>query len=268
MMTIAALSVATAQAAQQSNIVGYHTVTVLGNSDAIVSSPFDNAAGAKTFDQMFPANLSGLSYSNSLSGTAAGRRTEVLVLNYDGIGENKSAANTFFYFNNGWRRQGAPLTVNFGPSNVVSAAQYVLVRNTNNSTPLTHVSFGNLASGEVTASIPTAAVKNDLYVSPGRATALTFADLQLGGTPAFASSTTATAAGRRDEVLVFDNTAAGVNKSSANTFFYFNNGWRRQGSPATVDFSSSNAVAGATGFLIRKAGGTPGAANWTSIPTY
>lgn len=266
--TVAALGVVTAQSAQYSNIVGYHTVTVPGNSDAVISSPYDNAAGVKTFDQLFPANLAGLSYIASVSPAAGGRRTEVLLLRYDQVGVNKSAEATYFYFNGGWRKQGAPVTVNFGASNAVNSAQYMLIRNTNNSNPLTFVAFGNLSEGEVTTSISTAATKNDLYVSPGRAAPLTFADLQLGGTAAFVSSVSPAAGGRRDELLVFNNSATGINKSAADTYFYFNNGWRRQGSPVTVDFSNSNVVNGATGFLLRKYEGTPGSVNWTTIPVY
>jgi len=266
MTIVATLSLATAQAAQFSNIVGYHTATVLGNSDAVISSPYDNAAGIKTFNQLFPANLSGLSYSNSTPG-ASGRRTEVLVLQYNTVGENKSPADTYFYQNSGWRRQGASLTVNFGASNVVNSAQYVILRNRGNAGSLTYVAHGTLEQGALSNSIPTAAVKNDLYVSPGRATTLTFDDLQLGGTAAFVTSTPG-ASGRKDELLTFNNGAAGLNKSPADTFFYQNNSWRRQGSSLAVDYGRSNVVNGAQGFLIRKAVGTPGSANWSAIPTY
>src|SRR5262245_38412311 len=81
-----------ARAAQNSNAVGYDKVTVLANSDAVVSAPFSNTGAPKTLDQMFPGSLAGLSYLASTSPTAGGRKTEVLVPDFTTVLDNKSPA--------------------------------------------------------------------------------------------------------------------------------------------------------------------------------
>lgn len=61
---------------------------------------------------------------------------------------------------------------------------------------------------------------------------------------------------RGDELHVFDNTAAGFNKSAAATYYYYNSGWRRINTPPSVNVGSTNIFTPGTGFLIRKAPGT------------
>jgi uncharacterized protein (TIGR02597 family) len=87
-------------------------------------------------------------------------------------------------------------------------------------------------------------------------------------TNAFVPSVSTLLAGRRDEVLVFDNTIQGKNKSAAATYFYFNNGWRRQGAAATINYGPTNVFNPGTGFIVRKATNTVSTTMWVNSANY
>jgi uncharacterized protein (TIGR02597 family) len=74
---------------------------------------------------------------------------------------------------------------------------------------------------------------------------------------------------RADELLVFDNAAAALNKSPAAIYFYRNGAWRKAGAAATEDFGNTEIFGPGNGVLVRKASTTTGAsAIWTNSPTY
>jgi uncharacterized protein (TIGR02597 family) len=73
-----------------------------------------------------------------------------------------------------------------------------------------------------------------------------------------------------DELLVFDNTAAVINKSASAIYFYRNGAWRKVGAAnATDDFGSTIVFGPTGGVIIRKATTVAGSStNWSNTPTY
>ncbi len=88
---------------------------------------------------------------------------------------------------------------------------------------------------------------------------MTLASLKLGGTSAFVTSTSPGV--HKDELLVYNNSAAGMNKSASATYYFYNNAWRKSGASASLSFDSEPVPAGAA-LIIRKAAGTAGSAQW------
>lgn len=257
-----------APAAQNSNPVGYTAIPVPPNTDVMVSVPYDNHAPL-TLNDMFPPALSNRSFAVS---SALTTRSVVLEYLENPINTpNRSAANTYYFLrqgtNIGWRKFGAPNTVDFGPSNLMANA-YVVLRNQNNGTnTLTYIARGNVEQGRLVRTINAGNYTNDIYVSTGRPVRMTLNDLQLGGTPAFTNSTVLTT---RDTILVFDNAAPGQNKSAVATYYYLGGptgGWRKFGSPG--DFGNSNVFESASGFIIRTVPvGTPRSVPWNAMAPF
>ena len=213
-----------------------------------------------TLDGVFPAELKGRAYEASASLLA--RKTEVLVPSSN-PGINKSAGATYYYYNNAWRKVGASPAVNQGGT-VLSPDSYFIVRN-NGGTQLTFVSAGTVQAIALARVIPTDTSKNDVPAVTGRVTPVTLAQLGLGGTAAFQTSTSILT--RKDELLVFDNGATGINKSAAATYFYYNGAWRKVGASPATSFDGEVLPAGAA-VIIRKAAGTAGSSTWTQVSPY
>jgi uncharacterized protein (TIGR02597 family) len=93
-------------------------------------------------------------------------------------------------------------------------------------------------------------------VSMSRPVDTSIRNLGLVQSGAFLPSTSTTIAGRRDQLLVFDNAAVGMNKAASATYFYVGTAesgtWRSAASP-NVDVSNVLIPAG-SGIVIRKYG--------------
>lgn len=214
----------------------------------------------QTLDSVLPASLEGVSFRVSSSATV--RSTEVLMFDNQAVGINKSSSATYYYLSGGWRKAGA--AGSFGGV-VIAPGQSCVVRNKNNSKALSFVTGGLFVTGNTGQLVPTNAIlSNDLYLASQRPIAVTLNELMLGGTPAFASSTSATQ--RADELLVFNNGSTGQNKSSSATFYYLAGVWRQVGSSA--DWGNVAVIEPSAGFMIRKKNGTAGTAVWTAITPY
>jgi uncharacterized protein (TIGR02597 family) len=212
----------------------------------------------------------------STTSTPTGRRTQVLFPNLSGIGINLAASTQFYYFNNAWRRSApsAPATSNFNDV-VIEPDQYVTVRQaTNNSDAVSLITIGQVVTNIVriplNASAPPA-VGQDNWVGIYRPSTATLGSTGLSN--AVVASTASTPAGRRDTLLIFDNTSKALNKAASQQFYYFNNGWRRSApsAPATVDFSQTNVFQTAAGFIIRKSTNGISSATttmWSEPPNY
>jgi len=222
----------------------------------------------QTLASIFPDGLEGVSFvkSNSAINNIANRRTEILIPNSTAIGINKASSASYFYLSGEWRRQSQ--AGNFD-NTVIEPHTYVIIRNSNNATPLTFYSLGDVVStGQLVDRVRTETSKNDVYKSAMNPLPITLAGLELGGTPAFVSSTSLinNVANRRDELLVFNNATTGINKASSASYFYFNGAWRKQGSGG-ANFDGEVLPAGSA-ILIRKYQGvSAGNADWAQSPS-
>ena len=206
-----------------------------------------------TLKTLFPAADANVSFTPSASATAGNRRTTILFPNNTGNGINRSASTTYF-FNNAAGVQDwvstAATSVKAGDTAILPGA-YVIHRNTGG-TPanlsLTH--SGAVFAKPLAFYIGTSATSaNDTYVALPRPTDYTLAELGIGDS-AFTQSTSKTAGGRRDLLLVISTSGSGINRSAATTYFKFANDWY---STASTAAATNNAVIPAgSAVVIRK----------------
>ncbi len=209
----------------------------------------------QTLATVFPDGMEGVSFKKSAS--AAVHSTEILFPNTSSVGVNKSAAATYYFYNSAWRKAGSAATISFD-NTVVSPQEYFVLRNKSTNT-LTYVASGNVEALAAGRYVSTQTAKDDIAAVSGRPVAMTLAGLKLGGTSAFV--TTTSVAVHKDELLMFNNSATGINKSAAATYFYYNGAWRKGGASASTSFDNEPVPAGAA-LIIRKASGVSGAAQW------
>jgi uncharacterized protein (TIGR02597 family) len=260
-----------AKGGQWSTIVS-HTNNSLTLEDATLVSGLvagDRVAvqAHQTLDSLFPSSLAGVAFL--VTTDTNNQKTQVLELNNAAVGVDKQPSKTFYYFNGAWRLNGGSSTVNVGGTVLPPEIPFIL-RNRNNPNTLTFWSVGNVEVREVGRRWMTSNAKNDLYVATGRPHTMTLNELMLGGDAAFVS--TSQAWNRRDQVLLFDNSALGTAKSSVEAFYYIdvggNQGWRRLGDDTGADWGDVPLLELGGGFILRKAAGTPGSADWTGLAPY
>jgi uncharacterized protein (TIGR02597 family) len=254
------------------------TITVDLNGDTTGALSGDKVSVIKfwTLGELFdPADsttdplTTGNAIVASTSALAGGRRTEVLLPNIIGSGTNLSAAGIYYIFNGAWRKAGSPATDNFNaqqlpPDNLFTIRHPAAVTSATEYTISGEVDMGNFQIPLATQ----ASVRQDNHIALLRPVDVTLDQLNLGGTAAFVSSTSALAGGRRDELLVFDNAVALRNKSASAVYYYFNGAWRKAGSPATDPFGS-DVIPGGYGFIVRKyQSGSGATVFWNNTPSY
>ena len=81
----------------------------------------------------YSLDQSGLTNAFTATTSLGSRNDELLVFDNSVQQKNKGPSATYFYYNNGWRKVGASVSVNFGASNVFQAASGAIVRKQTNS---------------------------------------------------------------------------------------------------------------------------------------
>jgi uncharacterized protein (TIGR02597 family) len=216
-----------------------------------------------TLGTLFPAADAGVSFTASPS--IASIRTSILTPDLQTAGINLAAGKVYFFYNSAWRQSGQSLTVSKN-DDILIPDTYFIVRNGADAGTLTHA--GSVVMKKTVLPLLTqSSAKQDNAVALARPLPVRLNDAGLISSNAFTPSTSP--ALRKDELLVFDNTAAGKNKAASAVYYYYNNAWRRVGQPATADYGSDIVFSADTGVLIRKAAsGTGQAVNWSHSPSY
>ena len=203
----------------------------------------------------------------STSTLAAGRRTQILIPDFVSAGTNLSPAVTYYIHGGIWKKNG--------DNNVSHNADqlwpdtYFIIRNPVAVTSgTTYTVSGSVEPYAINVPLLTqAAIAQDNFNALPRPIDTTLNALGLGGTSAFMASTSTLAAGRRDQLLVFPNATAALNKSPSATYYYNAGTWKLHGGGST-DYGTATIPAGA-GFIIRKyQSGTGATATWTNPPSY
>lgn len=210
-----------------------------------------------TLGNTFKDGLEGTLFKKSAS--SAIRSTEILFPDTTSAGINKAPTEKYYYFKLEWRKVGALASDNYNDK-VIPPQQYFIIRNNNNANPLKFITHGIDMPITLAALVPTGSVKNDMASASGSPKILRLKDLNLGGTPAFKTSTST--AIRQDELKVFTNGPSGINRAPDVTYYYYNNAWRKVGALATDGFDGAILPPGAA-MIIRKASGTPATNQWT-----
>lgn len=178
------------------------------------------------------------------------RRTELLFPNTAGSGINRSSIASYFIFNNQWQQ------VNGDGSNAGSVIIYPdAIKIIRQRAVISHPTLYR-CSGEVLAtnfSIPLHTQidgPRDTFVGLPRPVDLTLSELNLWESGAFVQSVGTRAFERRDELLIFDNSNAALNKSSAVSYFHNGTSWLAVGDNATN--RDMDIIPAGAGFIIRK----------------
>jgi uncharacterized protein (TIGR02597 family) len=257
---------------------GVSGVTLDLNGDTLTAAIGDTIIISKlwTLGELFvpsasttSATTTGNAIVASTSGIPAGRRTELLLPDTNSAGTNLASSGTFYIFNGAWRKAGQPATVSYDTTQLWPDNDFIIRHPVAVGTATNYTASGEVDSTNFVIPLTTrAASKQDNFIGIPRPIDVSLNGLALGGTSAFLSSTSGIPAGRRDELLVFDNAVAARNKAASATYYHFNGAWRKSGGSVTTDVGTSMIPAG-SGFIIRKyqvAGGPT--QFWNNTPTY
>lgn len=201
----------------------------------------------------------------STSTLPAGRRTQLMLPDILGNGINRAPSRAFFIHAGIWKEAttGFPDASN----TLLSPDSYFIVRHNHSSitAATTFTAAGLVELNPVAMPLATqAAAQQDNAIATGRPVPVKLKDLDLGGTSAFVGSAGTLPAQRRDQLLVFNNSVASVNRAPSAIYFYVNStaNWREAatGFPVAddVEIPPSSAI------MIRKyQSGSGTTAVWT-----
>lgn len=215
-----------------------------------------------TLATVFPSTDAGVSFLSS--GSPFSKATEILIPNYSGTGTNLSAAKSYYFYNSAWRQTGRSTGENHNDDILVPKGYFTLRNNTSAST-LT-LSGNVLMKKAMLPLVTGTSLKQDNFASVMRPVDVKLNDTGLISSGAFKVSSSPFS--RADELLVFDNSVAGKNKSASAVYYYYNNAWRKSGQSTSLDFGT-DVLSASSGFVIRKATTTSGSTQfWQNDKTY
>lgn len=221
-----------------------------------------------TLGELFPLSAQGASFTASANTLATGRRTQILFPNTTGTGINRAPSATYFFVTNTFWRSTSASTTDANNTPILPDSYFIVRNPTNAQTGLKLTVSGSVSTNPMTVQLDRiASGPNDNYVSLGRPVDITLNNLGLITSGAFAQSLNTLATGRRDQLLVFNNSASGINKAPSATYFYVtNSGWRSTAAPSTD--AGNTVIPAAVGYVIRKAtNGTSGSQFWSNTIT-
>ncbi|NJM37857.1 MAG: TIGR02597 family protein [Akkermansiaceae bacterium] len=150
-----------------------------------------------------------------------------------------------------WRRVSATVGTNFGTTKLFPD-NYFTIRHPNTVTTSTvFKSYGEVEIKNFT--IPLSTLTNgsqDTFVAILRPVPVTLSQLNLWQSGAFVASTGISGIQRRDQLLVFNNEVAALNKAASAIYFHNGTSWLKAGD-GTVNHDS-DVIPPSSGFLIRK----------------
>ena len=269
-----------------------HAYAIIANTDNTLTVDIskDNLTGIPTGTQatlipnwtlntVFPATDQNVSFTPTTQTRSF--KTEILIPNYAAQGVNQAFSTVYFFSNNvngttnnvGWRVIGDN-TTDHGDDPLVPTG-YFVVRNLNSAPTLPLAAAGSVLTEKLVVPLVTQSnAAQDNSVSMIRPVDVKLNDTGLNpGDGSFVATTNTSSF--KDELLLFNNAAAVLNKSPSAVYFYSNNvngttnniGWRVLGDN-TTDHGNDVIHAGSA-MIIRKAGnGTGGIVFWTNSPTY
>ena len=235
------------------------TVTVNLNNDslgAVTAGTTVSLIPYWTLITAFPTTDAGTSYvaSTSTSPAPTARGTQIFTPDLTTAGINLASNATYYYYSN-WRKVGSASNFN---DTILPPTTYFTLRNP--ATATTFTPSGGVYMNRVSIALDTqSSAAQDNAVAVPRPAGVTLDQLDLVATGAFTPSTNTNATGRKDQLFVYDNTVAGINKSASATYYYYGGMWRVLGSTANA---GSTSIPYGSGFIIRKA------ANGTGVTSF
>ena len=236
-----------------------NSVTVALNGDtlsAVTSGTTVKIVPYWTLGTLFP-NGDGVT---ATSGFAAA--TQILLPDTASSGTNLAAAGIYVYSSSAamWLKSGESGSAN---DTILYPDNYFTVRNNTSATTTITVNGAVVVTKLITALTTNASSKQDNFVSMMRPTTVTLNGSGLISSGAFSASSGFVAT---DQLFVFDNTVAQLNKAASRIYTYSNGAWRRSGSSG--DAGTDAVFTPGTGVIIRKAKNAASTTSmWTSPST-
>jgi uncharacterized protein (TIGR02597 family) len=190
------------------------------------------------------------------------RTTEIILQDRSATGVNLSGSKTYYFWSGSWRQVGQGL-VNKNDDVLSPEACFFVRQNVSGDTTLTlcgSVSMSKLALHLLT----NPAMKQDNSMALARPVSVSLIQSSLFQSGSFSASPHP--GNRTDELLTFDNTVRGINKSASAVYYYWNGGWRRVGA-GSVDVGNDAVFLPGTGVIIRKNPQTVPTV-WINSPNY
>lgn len=195
---------------------------------------------------------------------ASQRGSELLLFNDTGEGAALAPSRRFFVTSSGWLEVG---DYSDAGDVIIPPNQPFVVRHREGAAATTFVPLDEVSSEGVALPLVTVngSVK-EVRLAPPRPVPASLDQLGLSGS-VFTESTGTGPADRKDELVVFDGTAPGINRSPSAVYFRSGGQWLLD----TTGFPSSGGtmIEPSDGLLIRKAAGTSATTSWwINLPVY
>lgn len=244
------------------------TASGILSGDALSIIPF------WTLDTIFPGQA-GITGTSNIFGTGA--LTQILVTDPATVGTDLASSRTYYYFNGtgfggvGWRMVSGGFT-NIKNNDVILPDMPIIVRQNNVATSQVTV-VGSVPTNERKYVIGTlqSNTAQDNNIAIDIPVSMTLAQSNLFQSGAFLGTTNIFGTGG-DKLLVFNDAAAGYDKSASATYYYYNDtgfggpGWRSVGGGFTTIRNNDVVFQPGSGYVVRKvATPTPTTAVW-SVP--
>ncbi len=221
-----------------------------------------------TLGTVFPAGAAGTAFEASAN--AAVRKTEIYFPNQTATGVNLPISSTYYFSNGAWRKFVTGGNTQVFDDTVLPPDSYVTIRNKSFTGKIT-VMGGVVTGPQATPVSSYASNKQDNFVALSYPVAVSLRNSGLVNTASPSVGVvrnSVNAAVRTDEVYVYDNTVAGINKSPL-TYYYSNGAWHKfvTGGSA-VDAGDDIVFQPGSGVIIRRGldAGGPRSVNWSFAP--
>ncbi|HEX2749361.1 MAG TPA: TIGR02597 family protein [Verrucomicrobiales bacterium] len=210
-----------------------------------------------TLGTLFPAGA-----GVHVSPSTAELRSEIILPDLNALTLAGGTPKVFYCLNGDWVEEGASLAAK---NNQVLLPDSLFIVRHNIPAATEMLSNGAVVTARLQTPLGVnPSSKRDNFLGLQRPTAFTLAASGLASSGAFAASPSIL--NRTDELYIYDNALARLNKSPSAIYFYWNNGWRKVGG-GTALFDSALLFTPGTGFMIRKsAGSIP--PSWLNLPNY
>jgi uncharacterized protein (TIGR02597 family) len=231
------------------------TLTVVTGSDNLTGIPANTQVEVIPYwtpATIFPATDANVSFTPTSSPPTY--QTLLRVPNYSAAGINLPYSAEYYFNNNAWQR----ISGGDGSDDPLLPDGYFVVRNNNGAPTLPLTNIGSVLLKKLAVPLTATSQQQDNPVSMVRPVNVALDATGLGpGDNSF---------GAGDQLLVFNNAAAGIDKSPSSTYYYDTAaaipGWRLTGDTTLSDRGADIIPAG-NGFVIRKAAGGQ-SAFWTN----
>lgn len=245
---------------------GIDIVATVAELDGLPANGLVSVIPAWTLDTLFPPATQ-TTFHSSTSPLASGRKSELLLFDETTLGTSLAPSRRFYVTAEGWFETGG-----FAAAGdfALKPGQAFLVRHPAGVAATQFIPHQQVYAGAVSLSVRTSAEESvDTMLALPRPVPITLDDIDIDfGPGGFEESASNEVADRKDQLLVYDNAAAGLNKLPSAVYFRVGGQWRKDEESAFPD-AAGEWIEPSAGLLLRKAaGGTGQPLFWVNAPTY